>query len=208
MRLVVGITGATGTIFGIRLLEALRELEVETHLVMSTWAEKTLRIETTYTPEEVRALASFSYDEHNQAAAISSGSFRTEGMVIAPCSMKSLAAMAWGYGDNLLQRAADVVLKERRKLVLVPREMPLSSIHLENMLRLSNLGAVICPPMPAFYNQPASLDDMVNHVTARILDQFGIPNELTVRWGERAASKSSRLRHRAHSPKEAVECLE
>lgn len=188
MRLIVGITGATGVVFGIRLLEALRTLEVETHLMMSEWAEKTMRLETTYTPEEVRALASYYYDRDNQAAAISSGSFLTAGMVIAPCSMNSLAAIAHGLGSNLIHRAADVVLKERRKLVLVPRETPLNSIHLENMLRLSNLGAVILPPVPAFYNRPATLDDMVNHITARVLDQIGIPNDLTSRWGERASN--------------------
>lgn len=193
MRLVVGITGATGVILGIRLLEALRDLEVESHLVMSEWAEKTIRLETDYTAEEVRALASYCYAGGNQAAAISSGSFETDGMVIAPCSMKCLAAVAHGFGDDLIHRAADVVLKERRRLVLLTREMPLSSIHLENMLKLSNLGAVIFPPMLAFYNHPASLDDMVNHVIARTLDQVGIPNSLTVRWGERSAKRRPRL---------------
>jgi 4-hydroxy-3-polyprenylbenzoate decarboxylase len=189
MRLVVGITGATGVIFGIRLLEALKELQVETHLVMSEWADKTIKIETSYTPEQVKELASVYYGIGNQAAAISSGSFLTDGMVIAPCSMKSLAAIAHGLADNLIHRSADVVLKERRKLVLVARETPLNAIHLENMLRLSNMGTVIMPPMPAFYNHPTTLDDMVDHITARVLDQIGIPNDLTVRWGEKAKRK-------------------
>lgn len=185
MRLVVGMTGATGVIFGIRLLEALQRLDVETHLVMSEWAAKTIRIETEYTPEYVRTLAAASYDEHNQAAAISSGSFPTAGMVIAPCTMRTLAAIAHGTGSNLIHRAADVTLKERRRLILLTRETPLSSIHLENMLRLSNLGAVIMPPTPAFYNEPRSLDDMIDHIVARTLDQLGLVTDLTVRWPAR-----------------------
>lgn len=191
MRLVVGMTGATGVMFGIRLLEALQQLRIETHLIMSEWAAKTIRIETEYTPEQVRSLATVAYDEDNQAAAISSGSFATAGMVIAPCTMRTLAAIAHGTGDNLIHRAADVTLKERRRLVLLARETPLSSIHLENMLRLSNLGAVIMPPTPAFYNHPRSLDDMVDHIVARTLDQLGIDNDLTVRWPGRRAEEAN-----------------
>jgi len=139
----------------------------------------------------VRALASVSYRADNQAAQISSGSFLTSGMVIAPCSMKTLAAIAHGMADNLVQRAADVVLKERRKLILVPRETPLNSIHLENMLKLSNLGVHLVPPMPAFYNHPATLEDMIDHIVSRVLDQIGIQNDLTVRWGERSAAQQN-----------------
>jgi 4-hydroxy-3-polyprenylbenzoate decarboxylase len=182
-RLVVGITGATGTIIGVRLLESLRELDIVTHLVMSEWAERTLRIETDYSVDEVRALAGVAEQFHNQAAAISSGSFPVSGMVIAPCSMRTVAAVAQGLGDNLLTRAADVMLKERRPLVVVPREMPLSSIHLRNLLALSDLGVSVVPPMPAFYNHPQSVDDIVRHIVARTLDQLGIDNDLTRRWG-------------------------
>jgi flavin prenyltransferase len=181
-RLIVGITGATGAIFGIRLLEALKNTEVQTHLVLSKWAIQTIEHETTYTVKQVRALATVDHSEGNMGATISSGSFVTEGMVVAPCSMRSLAAIAHGTGDHLIHRAADVILKERRKLVLVTREMPLSDVHLENMLKLSRMGVTIMPPMPAFYNRPTSLDDMIDHVVARILDQFGIPAEFAQRW--------------------------
>jgi 4-hydroxy-3-polyprenylbenzoate decarboxylase len=184
MRLIVGMSGATGAIFGIRLLQALGRLDVETHLVISPWAERTIKLETEYTPAEVRRLASVTYSPDNQAAAISSGSFVTAGMVVAPCSMKLLSAIAHGYGEDLLARAADVILKERRKLVLIARETPLSSIHLENMLKLSNLGVVILPPVPAFYNRPRSLEDVVDHIVARALDQFDLNTDLTRRWGE------------------------
>lgn len=182
MRLVIGISGATGAIYGIRLLEALKEATIETHLIMSSWAEKTITIETSYKIDEVKTLASRVYSSSNQAAAISSGSFITDGMIIAPCSMKSLAAISQGFTDNLLARAADVILKERRKLVILPRETPLNEIHLENMLRLARMGVTIMPPMPAFYNKPQNLDDIVNHIVARTLDQFGIENNLTKRW--------------------------
>lgn len=181
-RLIVGITGATGAIFGVRLLEALKDTKVETHLVLSQWAIKTIEHETTYTAKQVRALASVDHAEGNMGASVSSGSFVTEGMVVAPCSMRSLAAIAHGFGDHLVHRAADVILKERRRLVLVAREMPLSDVHLENMLKLSRMGATIMPPMPAFYNHPKSLDDMVDQVVARILDQFGIPADFAPRW--------------------------
>jgi 4-hydroxy-3-polyprenylbenzoate decarboxylase len=184
-RIVVGMTGATGAILGIRLLEALRELDVETHLVLSEWAEKTIRIETDYTVAQVQQLASICYRRANQAAPVSSGSFPMDGMVIIPCSMNTLAALAHGLASELIVRAADVMLKERRRLVLVPRETPLNSIHLRNMLILSDLGVSIVPPMPAFYNHPQSVDDVVGHIVARVLDQFGIDNDLTVRWGSR-----------------------
>jgi 4-hydroxy-3-polyprenylbenzoate decarboxylase len=181
-RIIVGITGATGIIYGVRLLERLREARVETHLVISRWGARTLQHETPYTREQVEALAFEAYKPDDLGAAISSGSFETAGMIVAPCSAKSLAAIAHGYGDNLIHRAADVVLKERRKLLLAVREAPLSDIHLENMLRLSRMGVVILPPVPAFYNHPASIDDLVEHTVSRMLDHFGIPAPNAVRW--------------------------
>ena len=181
-RLIVGITGATGTIFGVRLLQMLQGSGVETHLVVSRWGARTLAHETPYTLEEVRQMAARHYPAGDQGAPISSGSFVTLGMVVAPCSMRTLSAIAHGAGDNLIHRAADVVLKERRKLVLVARESPLTDIHLENMLKLSRMGVTILPPVPAFYNHPRTLDDMVNHVVMRTLDQFGLHLDLAGRW--------------------------
>ncbi|MCV5519081.1 UbiX family flavin prenyltransferase, partial [Escherichia coli] len=152
MKLIVGMTGATGAPLGVALLQALREMpNVETHLVMSKWAKTTIELETPYSARDVTALADFSHNPADQAAIISSGSFRTDGMIVIPCSMKTLAGIRAGYADGLVGRAADVVLKEGRKLVLVPREMPLSTIHLENMLALSRMGVAMVPPMPAFY---------------------------------------------------------
>ena len=182
MRVIVGISGATGIIYGIRLLERLREASVETHLVMSRWGGRTLLHETSYTREQVEALAHVSYAPSDMGAAISSGSFQTAGMIVAPCSAKTLAAIAHGYGDSLVHRAADVVLKERRKLVLSVREAPLSDIHLENMLKLSRMGVVILPPMPAFYQNPKTLDDIVDHTVTRRLDQFAIDVPGAARW--------------------------
>lgn len=181
-RLIVAMTGATGAIFGVRLLQMLRETPIETHLVMSKWATRTLLHETDVTPEAVQALATRVHPLGDQGATISSGSFVTRGMVVVPCSMRSLAAIAHGAGDNLIHRAADVILKERRKLVLVTRESPLNDIHLENMLRLSRMGAVICPPMPAFYSRPQTIDDLVTHTVIRILDQFDIHLDSPRRW--------------------------
>jgi len=181
-RLIVGITGATGTIFGVRVLQMLHGSGVETHLVMSKWAQRTLTHETPYSIKEVQELATQSYGSGDQGAAISSGSFVTLGMVIAPCSMRTLAAIAHGLGDNLVHRAADVVLKERRKLVLVVRESPFNEIHLENMLKLARMGVVILPPVPAFYNHPQSLDDLINHVAMRVVDQFDIHLDVMNRW--------------------------
>ena len=189
-RFVVGITGATGVIYGVRLLERLREAGVETHLVISRWGARTLQHETRYTREHVEALATAAYKPDDMGAVISSGSFPTAGMIVAPCSAKSLAAIAHGYGDNLIHRAADVILKERRKLLLAVRETPLSNIHLENMLRLSRMGVVILPPMPAFYNQPATLADIVDHTVSRMLDQFGIEVPGAPRWAGEMGVKS------------------
>jgi 4-hydroxy-3-polyprenylbenzoate decarboxylase len=181
-RLIVAITGATGAIYGVRVLQRLRAAGAETHLVISRWGARTLLHETTWSRQQVEALATATYAPADMGAAISSGSFRTDGMIIAPCSAKTLAAIAHGYGDNLVHRAADVVLKERRRLVLAIREAPLSEIHLENMLKLARMGAVILPPMPAFYNHPKSVDDVVQHTVARILDQFGFEMPEAVRW--------------------------
>lgn len=182
MKLIVAITGATGTILGIRLLEVLRDAGVESHLVVSKWGARTLLHETPYTVDQVRALAARTYAENDQGAAISSGSFVTDGMIIAPCSVRTLAAIAHGQGDNLIHRAADVILKERRKLGLVVRESPLSEIHLENMLKLARMGVVMVPPVPSFYSRPDNLDSMINHIVMRVLDQFGIHTELSTRW--------------------------
>ena len=181
-KLIVAITGATGTIFGVRLLQMLQGSGVETHLIMSKWGARTLIHETDYTVEQVERMATRHYPLGDQGAAISSGSFTTLGMVIAPCSMRTLAAIANGLGDNLIHRAADVILKERRKLVLVVRESPFNDIHLENMLKLSRMGVVILPPVPAFYNHPQNLDDMINHVAMRTLDQFDIHLDVMNRW--------------------------
>ena len=183
VRLIVGMTGATGAPLGVRLLEVLRDLDdVETHLVLSRWARTTVELETAYTAREVAKLADVVYGAGDQAAAISSGSFLTAGMVIVPCSMKTLAGIRTGYADGLIARAADVCLKERRRLVLVPRETPLNDVHLENMLALSRMGATVFPPVPAFYNQPTSLADMIDHLVVRILDQFGISAPAARRW--------------------------
>jgi flavin prenyltransferase len=181
-RLIVGITGASGSIFGVRLLEMLQGTGVETHLIMSRWGARTLVQETAYTPEQVNALATVVHPLTDQGASISSGSFVTMGMVIAPCSVRTLAAIAHGLGDNLIHRAADVVLKERRKLVLAVREAPLSEIHLENMLKLARMGVVISPPVPALYSKPATIDEMVNYTCVRLLDQLGLHVD-TARWG-------------------------
>ena len=182
VRIVIGITGASGAIFGIRTLEALRQLSVETHLILSRWSRATIAQETRYSVDQVEALASVVHRDDNQGAPVSSGSFKTDGMIVAPCSMKTLAAIRAGYGDTLICRAADVILKERRKLVLLARESPFSEIHLENMLALTRMGTVIFPPVPAFYNQPATLDDMVNHIVGRLLDQFGLDLPGLSRW--------------------------
>jgi len=181
-RLIVGITGATGTIFGVRILQMLHGSGVETHLVVSKWGARTLTHETPHSLKYVQSLATQNYGLGAQGAAISSGSFVTLGMVIAPCSMRTLAAIAHGLGDNLIHRAADVILKERRKLVLVVRESPFNEIHLENMLKLARMGVVILPPVPAFYNNPQNLDDMINHITMRVIDQFDIHLDVMNRW--------------------------
>jgi 4-hydroxy-3-polyprenylbenzoate decarboxylase len=181
-RLVVGISGASGTIYGIRMLELLRETDIETHLVMSKSAELTLAYETDFKPKEVRALATVNHTNADIGATISSGSFQTIGMVVAPCSIKTMSEIATGVTSTLMSRAADVVLKERRRLVLALRETPLHGGHLRTMTQLADMGAVIAPVMPAFYNRPKTIDDIVNHTVGRLLDLFGIDNAAVKRW--------------------------
>ncbi len=183
MRLVVAMTGASGAVLGIRLLERLRDVPaVETHLVISRWARQTIRLEAKSTASDVAALAHYVHHPDDQAAPISAGSFLTAGMVIVPCSMKTLAGIRTGFADGLIGRAADVTLKERRKLVLVVRETPLSEIHLENMLTLARMGVSILPPVPAFYALPSTIEDMVDNFVARVLDQFGVTVPGVSRW--------------------------
>jgi len=181
-RLVVGISGASGTIYGIRMLELLAASGVETHLVMSKSAELTLAYETDYKPKEVRALAAVNHPNADIGATISSGSFQTMGMVVAPCSIKTMSEIATGVTSSLIARAADVALKERRRLVLAVRETPLHGGHLRTMLQLADMGAVIAPIMPAFYNRPKTLDDLINHTVGRLLDLFGIDTAVVKRW--------------------------
>jgi len=191
--LIVAITGASGTIFGVRILQLLQGTDVDTHVVISRWGARTLAEETDYTVEQVQAMATHAYPIGDQGAAISSGSLVTLGMVIAPCTMSTVARIAHGHGDNLIHRAADVTLKERRKLVLLVREAPLNDIHLENMLKLSRMGVVIFPPVPAFYNHPQSLDEMINHLAMRALDQFELHLDVMRRW-DGATKTTSRSR--------------
>ncbi|MBL8137365.1 MAG: UbiX family flavin prenyltransferase [Acidobacteria bacterium] len=186
--LVVAITGATGIVYGVRMLERLRDAGVPSHLVMSKWAIQTMLQETDYTVEGVKRLATTAHSPDDFGAAISSGSFLTRGMVVAPCSMRTLAAIATGNATTLVHRAADVVLKERRRLVLLPREAPLNDIHLDHMLRLSRMGVVMFPPVPAFYHRPTSVDEIVDHTVMRVLDQFGLHVDDTGRWSGRTAA--------------------
>ncbi len=181
-RLIVGISGASAAIYGIRMLEALQRAEVESHLVISEPAKRIIAVETDYRIEEVEALANHVYSAEDIGAAIASGSFKTDGMIIIPCSIKTLSAVANSYNDKLMARAADVTLKENRRLVLVVREAPLHKGHLRLMLTVADLGAVIYPPMPAFYNIPRTIDDLVNHTVGRILDLFDIEHDLLSRW--------------------------
>ena len=183
MKLIIGITGSTGAIYGIRMLEALKKLNVETHLIMSEWAEKCISMETEYTIDYVKSLATNTSDEKNMASSVSSGTHRVGGMIIVPCSMKTLSAIANGYDNTLIARAAGVTIKESRKLILMARETPLSAIHLENMLKLSRLGVVILPPVTEFYTKPKSIDDIINHGVGKCLDQFNIEHDLYPRWG-------------------------
>lgn len=184
-KIIVGISGASGVIYGVRMLEVLRQVpDVETHLVMSSAGGTTLRLETEYTVEQVNALADVTYRFKDIAATISSGSFKTDGMVVIPCSMKTLAGIANSFSDNLLLRAADVVLKDRRRLVLVPRETPLHLGHLRLLTAVTEIGAIVAPPMPAFYHRPQTIDDIINQTVNRVLDLLDIelPEDLFTRW--------------------------
>lgn len=191
-RLIIGLSGASGAIYGIRALQALKEIaEIETHLVMSPSAKRTILEETDWSVEAVEALADVVHPHRDIGASIASGSFRTAGMLVAPCSIKSLSGIVHSYNDNLLTRAADVCLKERRPLVLLVRETPLHLGHLELMAQASRYGAVILPPVPAFYNRPQSIDDIVNHTVGKALDQFDIPHRLLKRWKDPEAGGGS-----------------
>ena len=192
-KIIIGMTGASGSIFGLRLLEALKKSDVETHVIASKWAQRTMEHETSYSLDNLKDLANVYYGPGDMGAQISSGSYVTEGMVIAPCSARSVAAIASGFGEHLVHRAADVILKERRRLVLGVRETPLNDIHLENLLKLSRMGATILPPVPAFYNHPKTLDDMINHIIVRILDQFSIETNFAKRWDGDMKNTSPRV---------------
>lgn len=183
MKLIIGITGSTGVIYGIRMLEVLKKLNVDTHLIMTEWATKCIGMETDYEIDHVKSLATSVSDEKNMASSVSSGTHRIDGMIVAPCSMKTLSAISNGYDDTLVARAAGVTIKESRKLILMVRETPLSAIHLENMLKLSRLGVVILPPVTEFYTKPKSIDDIVNHGVGKCLDQFNLEHDLYQRWG-------------------------
>ncbi len=182
MEIVVGITGATGSIYAVRLLEALKEKNINIHLIMSHWAKENLRLEANCSVDYLENLAAAVYDNKNLGAKTSSGSFLTDGMIVVPCSMKTLSSIANGYCENLISRSADVMLKEGRKLVVCPRETPLSPIHLRNMLLLANMGVKIVPPMPAFYNHPENIEDIVSHHVMKLLDQFSIKQVNGRRW--------------------------
>lgn len=181
-RIIIGITGATGVIYGIELLKALKAAEVETHLVISKNGQIAIAHETEYSVSDVQKLADYFYSNSDLSASISSGSFKTDGMVIAPCTMRSLAEIATANTSGLLTRAADVCLKERRTLVVMPRETPMHAVHIRNMLTIAELGGVICPPVPAFYSKPKSLEEMVDHTIGRVLDIFDIESSLVKRW--------------------------
>src|SRR5579863_1850044 len=173
MRLVVGMTGSSGIVYGTRMLEVLKRCNIDVHLVMTEWAKKCLALETDFDLSHVKSLAGSYSEDSNMAASVSSGTYKTDGMIIIPCSMKTLSSIANGYEETLVARAAGVTIKESRKLVIVPRETPLTSIHLENMLKLARTGTVILPAMPGFYNKPKNVDDLLNHVVGKCLDQFG-----------------------------------
>ena len=199
-QLIIGMSGASGSIYGIRLLQVLKTVdEVETHLVMSPYAKQIIEIETSYSVKYVEQLADVVHGIRDQASSISSGSYRTDGMIIAPCSIKTLSAIANSYADNLLVRAADVTLKEQRKLVLMPRETPLHAGHCKLLYEAAQLGAVISPPIPAFYDEPVTIDDQVNHSVGRVLDQFGLDLGIVKRW---QGKKSNQLAPNSEAPTE------
>ena len=183
MKLVIGITGSTGVVYGVRILEALKEHGIETHLIITEWAKKCLILETSYKLDDIKNLATQYSDDSNLASGISSGTYKTDGMIVIPCSMKTLSAIANGYDETLVARAAGVTLKESRRLILVTRETPLTAINLENMLKLARLGVVILPPVPGFYTKPKSIEQIIDHTVGKCLDQFNIEHNLYKRWG-------------------------
>jgi len=184
MKLIVGITGSTGVIYGIKLLEVLKEKNIETHLILTHWAQKCIAMETDYNLDQVKSLATTISEETNMAASVSSGTHKIDGMIVIPCSMKTLSGIANGYDETLVARAAGVTIKESRKLVLVTRETPLTAINLENMLKLARLGVVILPPVPGFYTKPKTIEEVVSHTVGKCLDQFDIEHDLYKRWGD------------------------
>ena len=191
MLLIVGITGASGVIYGIRLLEVLStNKEIETHLIISEAGAKNIGYETDWKVEQVRALADFYHDIHDTGAKLASGSFKRDGMVIAPCSMKTLSALANSYDDNLITRSADVTLKERKKLILLVRETPLHLGHLRNMEKVTEMGAVVLPPIPAFYHRPRTIQEVIDHTIGKVLDIFGIEHNLFSRWSGTTGEQS------------------
>lgn len=183
MKLVIGITGSTGVIYGVRILEVLKQLNIQTHLVITEWAKKCLAMETDYKLDYLKSLSAEYSDDSNLASGISSGTFKHNGMIVIPCSMKTLSGIANGYDETLVARAAGVTLKESRRLVLVTRETPLTAINLENMLKLARLGVVILPPVPGFYTKPKSIEQIIDHTVGKCLDQFDIEHDLYKRWG-------------------------
>jgi len=184
LKLIVAITGSTGVIYGIRLLEVLKGKNIQTHLILTKWAQKCIAMETDYGLDQVKSLATIISDETNMAASVSSGTHKIDGMIVIPCSMKTLSSIANGYDETLVARVAGVTLKESRKLVLVTRETPLTAINLENMLKLARLGVVILPPVPGFYTKPKTIDEVVSHTVGKCLDQFDIEHNLYKRWGD------------------------
>lgn len=182
-RIIIAVTGASGTIFAIDLMKKLQSISnVETHGILSVWAKKNLQWETDYSLQDINQLLDYSYNDSDLGATIASGSFLTDAMVIVPASMKTIASISVGLGDNLISRAADVTLKEQRKMIMVPRETPLSTIHLENMTRLSKMGVQMIPPIPAFYNHPQTIQDLVDHQSMKVIDALGIENDIGNRW--------------------------
>ena len=182
MKVVVGISGASGVIYGIRLLEELKKIKTETHLIISAIAMDIIEHETNYSVKSVEELADYIHDENDLNAIVNSGSFKFDTAIIIPCSMKTLSAISNGYGDNVITRVADVTLKERRQLIIVPRETPLRTVHLENMVKISKEGAVILPAMPGFYHNPETIDDQINFIVGKIFDIMGIDNNLFTKW--------------------------
>ena len=195
-RIVIGISGASGVIYGIRILESLRGTGFETHLIISKAARLNIEIETDYKPDEVEAMADFAYDNKDMTAPLASGSFLTEGMVVVPCTIKSLSAIANSYNENLLVRTADVTLKEKRKLVLVVRETPLHIGHLRLMIAAAEIGAHLLPPVPSFYHQPKTIEDIIHQTIGKVFDYLGIEHDLFKRWGEKTSQNESTIRRR------------